>query len=223
MVMSLVGGSRSHEGGRKRAKVSATTFHAHRFVLQQCSSTLGDLCKSLEGALPTVQISDVDSDIFRHLLHYCYGGVLTDEDLKTNAKEIIDAADKYGVVNLKLQAEASLVESTQITIENVMDNLLYADGKNCALLKEAVMDFIVENGDDAVEKLSFDDFPGHLAKDLLVAVNWGKKKGSDSTGFRKMRVAELRKILHEEGLDIDGSREMMIARLEANSDRASED
>jgi hypothetical protein len=33
----------------------------------------------------------------------------------------------------------------------MMDNLLYADSKNCALLKEAVMDYVVENGQDVLE------------------------------------------------------------------------
>ena len=64
-----------------------------------------------------------------------------------HATDIIDAADKYGVVNLKLEAEARLVEDTVITIENVMDLLVYAESKNLALLKEVVMDYIVENKD----------------------------------------------------------------------------
>jgi hypothetical protein len=77
----------------------------------------------------------VTPDIFRLLLNYIYGG--------THAKEIIDAADKYGVVNLKLEAEACFVEGTTFTIENVMEHLFYAESENCALLKEVTMDFIV--------------------------------------------------------------------------------
>ena len=84
-------------------------------------------------------------DIFRHLLNYIYGGKLSDDDMKSHAKEIIDSADKYGVVNLKLMAEAHFVKGTTFTIENVMELLLYAESKNCALLKEASMDYIVEN------------------------------------------------------------------------------
>ncbi len=63
----------------------------------------------------------------------------------SHANELIDAADKYGVVNLKLEAEVRFVEATTFTMDNVMDNLLYAESKNCALLKESVMDFIAEN------------------------------------------------------------------------------
>ena len=52
-----------------------------------------------------------------------------------------DATDKYGAVNLKLEAEAMYVKETEITMDNAMDNLLYADAKNLALLKEAMMNF----------------------------------------------------------------------------------
>ncbi|KAL7540146.1 hypothetical protein ACHAXR_009893, partial [Thalassiosira sp. AJA248-18] len=29
----------------KKAKVTSTTFYAHRFILQQCATPLADLCK----------------------------------------------------------------------------------------------------------------------------------------------------------------------------------
>ena len=47
-------------------------------------------------------------------------------------------------------------------IENVMGHLLYAKSKNCALLKEASMDYIVENKTEVIEKLSFANAPGEL-------------------------------------------------------------
>ncbi len=56
-------------------------------------------------------------------------------------------------------AEACLVDSTAFTIENLVDLLLHADSKNCALLKEAAMDFMLEN-DEVLEKISFKDAPG---------------------------------------------------------------
>jgi len=53
---------------------------------------------------------------------------------------------------LKLEAEACLVEMTVFSEENVLDLLLYAESKNCALLKEVVMDFIVEKRVDVLNK-----------------------------------------------------------------------
>ena len=102
-------------------------------------------------------------------------------------------------------------------MDNVMDNLLFADSKNCALLKEAAMDFLVKNRTEAVQKLSFENAPGSLMSDLLMAVNREMDDGgagSNAGDLGTMRVNELRKMLHEKGLDVDGSREMMIARLQ---------
>ena len=139
--------------------------------------------------------------------------------MDANAREIIDAADKYGIVGLKLEAEASFVTSTTISFDNAIDTLLHADATNCALLKEAVMDFVAENRKEAVTKLSFEQFPGHLVKDLLTAMNRNVdgSTSTDANDFSMMRVSSLRRMLDEKGLDVDGSREAMIARLEQSA------
>ena len=210
------------KGTRKKAKTSTTTFHAHRFVLLG-ASTLAEMCKPSGGdeATASVTITDVKPDIFKHVLYYLYGVKLTEEEMEENAKDLIDAADKYGVVSLKLEAEVHYVKSTEFTVENIINNLLYADSKNLALLTEAVTDFIVENKDDIIGKVSFDDVPGAMMTDLLTAMSRGEQKNNDSNddtiNYNKMRVCTLRNMLHEKGLDVDGSREAMIALLKENS------
>ena len=195
-------------------------FYAHRFILEDCAPALVASCTSGKD-LTTIPITNVKPEIFHHLLYYVYGGKVDDTDLKANAKDIVDACDIYEVVNLKLEAEAILVASTTITIDNVIELLLYANEKNCALLKETVNDFLVENLDEAIKKLSFEnDVPGQLMTDLMTAVARGKKESntsSDATDSSTARVGTLRRMLHEKGLDIDGSREAMIALLEENS------
>ena len=112
------------EHTNKKSKTT-TTFYAHRFILQDVSTMLAELCKSDEARdVATVSIADVKPEIFKHMIYYTYGGKLSDEELKDNAKDIINACDKYGVVHLKLEAEACYVDSTEITMDNMMDNLL---------------------------------------------------------------------------------------------------
>ncbi|KAL7534494.1 hypothetical protein ACHAWF_004851 [Thalassiosira exigua] len=203
----------------KKAKLSPVDFPAHRLILQQCAPALADM----SGKGGKVQITGIKPDIFRHVLYYAYGGKVADEDMNSNAKDIIDAADKYGVAGLKLEAEASYVKSTEIRLENMMDNLLYADGKNCALLKEAVIDFLVEHGEEVLEKVSLKDFPGHMVADVLTAMTRNKEKGGTAgdggVKLSTMRVSELRKKLDEKGLDVDGSRESMINSLKEHSSK----
>jgi len=231
-VIFEVGTENDNDGerssSRKRTKTSTSIF-VHRFILQDIP-TLAELCKaSVEGNVTTVLINDVKPEIFKHMIYYCYGGKLSDEELKNNAKDLINACNKYGVVNLKLEAEAYYVKVIEITVENMMDNLLYSESMNCALLKEAVIDFVVENGKDVLEKVSLKDVPGSVFADLLTAVTRDKEeKNSDtekSSGdqFSTMRVSELRIKLNEKGLDVDGSREAMIAALKATEEVAESD
>jgi len=202
---------------KKRAK-STTTFHAHRILLKNNASALYEMCRgSSDVGITTVSITDVKPEVFKFMLYYTYGGKITEDDLKNNAKDIINACDKYGVVNLKLEAEAVYVKSTTFTIDNMMDNLLYADSKNLALLKEAVMDYVVANKRDIIGKVSFDNVPGSTCTDILTAVARGEESGEGSTDYNSMRVGTLRKMLDEKELDVDGSRESMIALLKEQS------
>jgi len=223
LIFEVGGGEQQAKGKRKKAKLSTTNFHAHRNILQKCAPTLYEMCGVVDrGEIYTVSITDVKPDIFRHMIYYTYGGKLSDEELKSNAKDIIDACDKYGVVYLKLEAEASYVKSNEISMDNMMDNLLYADSKNLALLKEAVMDFILANKHSIIGKVSFDNVPGGLITDVLTAVARGEEQTGDDADdetikYNKMRVGTLRKLLDEKGLDVDGSREAMIALLKGQA------
>ena len=204
--------------GKKKKTKSSVSFFAHRLILEACAPMLAAICGSNEGgAIVTATVNDIRPEIFHHLLSYVYGRAIPEEELKGHAKDIIDAADKYSIVNLKLAAEATYVESTEITFDNVMDDLLYADARNCALLKEAAMDFLVANSVEATEKASFADFPGHLSKDIFVAINKAQGKSGGDDAFAAMSVSELRKKLDEKGLEVDGSREAMIESIKSHS------
>ena len=100
-------------------------------------------------------------------MYYIYGGKIPDDEMKSRAKEIINAANRYGVATLKLEAEACLVEGTTFCLENVMQHLIYADSMNCALLKEVAMDYIVKNKTEVMDKISFDEMiPGNLKRSI---------------------------------------------------------
>ena len=214
---------------RKREKASSSVqFHAHRFILQHTSSELGALCESSpEGGMHSpILINDIKAEVFRGLLYYIYGGDIRQEFFVANAKEVIDAADKYGVVNLKLEAEVWYVHSTRITTDNVIDNLLYADAKNLALLKEAVMDYIVKNKKKVMKRVSFKDVPGDIYKDLLAAVSrvledsdedGDDEEDEEKDDYASMGIGALRQKLDQRGIDIDGSRDTLIAALKKQS------
>ncbi|EJK76775.1 hypothetical protein THAOC_01445, partial [Thalassiosira oceanica] len=203
---------------RKRAKTTGTTFHAGHLILKLNAPALADMCRP--GDETAVPINGVEPEVFKMLLYFCYGGKVSEDELAANAKAIIEGADRFGIVNLKLQAEAVLTKQTEIAVDNMIDNLLYANSKNLALFQEKIMDFVAENGGKILGNVSFSSVPSELMSDLLTAVTRGQKSSSTSEpgdDLKLMRVSELRKQLHDKGLCIDGSRDAMIALLGENS------
>ena len=75
------------------------------------------------------------------------------------------------------------------------------------------------NRGSIIGKVSFDNVPSSMITDVLAAVSRGvETEGEgDSTDYNRMRVGTLRKMLDEKGLDVDGSREAMIALLKEES------
>ena len=209
------------------------TFFAHSLILKKAAPLLAEMCSSddAEGAPSTVHIPNVQPDTFFGLLHYIYGLDIPDFGADvSHTKEIIEAADRYGLSNLKLEAEVCYVSSMEITLENVMEHLHFADSKNCALLKETIMDFIVENKVDILEKSVMRDAPIDLINDILAAIVRVENKGRRdyvSDLFSVMSISELREKAEYEGVEIDGSRETLIASLKqvqaANEDEDEEE
>jgi len=201
--------------------ISSASFPAHRFILQLCSTTLAELCESVTDKKSPIQISGVSLWAFYFLLYYNYGGKIEWEELEeVVARELIDAADRFGVINLKLEAEVQYVELITITTGNVVELLLYADSKNCALLKEAAMDFIAENVQEVLDQVSLKDVPGGLYADLLAAMVREREWIIDDElpELSTMPVSDLRRLALKKGLDYDGSREVLIDALKSVSD-----
>lgn len=194
-----------------------STFHAHHSVLELYAPMLADLCDvSNSGTTTTIPITDVEPDFFCWVLHYIYGGKVPDKELREHAKAFIHAANKYDVSGLKLEAEAALVENEELTIDNVMETFLFADSKDLALLKETAMNFIYKNANAMLESNSFNGSKGLdpiILKELLsvLATKDTQRCGSHPDS---MSVNTLRDKLLEKGLDIDGSREALVSRLQ---------
>ena len=71
-------------------------------------------------------------------------------------------------------------------------------------------------------KKSLKDIREGMFADILAAVARGEKKNGYDEGrkedqFSIMRICDLRRKVHERGLDVDGSREMLIAALKEDS------
>jgi hypothetical protein len=197
-------------GAMLRAK-----FYTHYFILKRASPLLAEPCKS-DTSPAQVQIPDESPDIFKDMLLYIYGlpvPAFGNDALRT--RKIIEIANKYGVTNLKIAAEVHYVSLLSFSIGNVAEHLLFADSVNCALLKEKALEFIVNNAFEIAKKKQLMDIPESLHNDILLAM---ALKSNAAGGIDAMSVHELRRLSHEKGLVIDGTREMMIAGLHESED-----
>jgi len=137
--------------------VKGRVFHAHKLILKSTVPELLVLAELFDAENP-FPIEDVEPDIFETMLEYVYGKDIGAFYWKDHAKQVLDAAVKYGFTELKSFAEAWHVKNLQknFTKDNVVDELLYADGKSCPLLKKSVMDFINEHGVEVIKSASYE-------------------------------------------------------------------
>ena len=135
-------------------EVKGIVLYAHRAILRACAPELFELIEEfdIENKMP---INDVEPYTFGIMLEYVYGKRILADDWKDHSKSILDASGKYGLSALRLEAEAWHVKNLDLSVDGAIDELLYADGNHCLLLKKAVIDFIVENGQAVIASSSF--------------------------------------------------------------------
>ena len=85
------------------------------------------------------------------------------------------------------------------------------------------MEFFVEKSDEVMASEGFEQVAEspEIMREMMAAMSSGNKKRPASsrpndTGrdYKRMRVSTLRQKLDGKGLDVDGSKEMLVARLE---------
>ena len=200
-------------------EVFREVFHAHKFVLKTCAkgSILGSLCEDCDGSTP-LPITDVVPKVFRLMLRYVYGGDISAGKWKDHAKDLLEASDKYGLTNLKIEAEAWYVKLLKFSVGDVVETVAYAEKMNCFLLKEAAIDFIVTNANEVLASGTLMNIPESkdIIRDILCSVATRNKQEQhkiDSKDLHQLSMNDLRARLALLGDDFDGSKEALITRL----------
>ena len=194
-------------------------FHAHKLVLTTCAKglILGSLCEHCDGSTP-VHITDVAPNVFRLLLRYVYGGDISAGEWKDHAKDLLEAADKFGLPNLKIEAEAWYVMLLKFSAGDAVETVAHANKMNCFLLKEAAINFIVTNANEVLASGTLMNIPESnvIIRDILCSVATLSKQEQhniDSKGLHQLSINDLRARLALLGDDFDGSKEALIIRL----------
>jgi hypothetical protein len=152
------------------------------------------------------------------MLRYVYGGDISAGKWKDHGKDLLEASDKYGLTNLKIEAEARYVKLLKISVGDVVETVAYAEKMNCFLLKEAAIDFIVANANEVLASGTLMNIPESkdIIRDILCSVATRNKQEQhkiDSKDLHQLSMNDLRARLALLGDDFDGSKEALITRL----------
>mmetsp|Transcript_18991 Transcript_18991/g.28085 ORF Transcript_18991/g.28085 Transcript_18991/m.28085 type:complete len:443 (-) Transcript_18991:123-1451(-) len=206
-----------------------TDIRAHRCILSVRAPSLYDLVNDAaeDG---TVVLTDVKPTVFNALLRFVYGRELPQpEFLSSHCRELLEAADRFGCELLKLHMESYIVKSV-LDASNAAEWVLFADSHSCALLKEKAIELFIFDQKAVMESPGWSKVKESAAvlSDFLnaqVVMHHGVPVGckrsrpddddddDDEDNVDSMDVATLRQRLDDEGMEVFGTREMLVKRL----------
>ena len=105
--------------------------------------------------------------------------------------------------------------------DNFSEWLLFADAKNCPLLKEQATNYFVSRAADLMNSectLELRESPRLMEEMMMAMSSSGDDPRFSNTGVN-MTVNELRKKLDKKGMDVDGSKEVLIGRYQESNKR----
>ncbi|XP_033217500.1 TD and POZ domain-containing protein 1-like [Belonocnema kinseyi] len=154
-------------------------FHAHKLVLAAKSSVFADTLSEVEGTVK-LEIQDVDPIVFYEMLRFIYTGSV--ENLDDIAYELLLAADKYHIENLKSVCEHALMK--KVNSENVISMLKVADNRKGDKLKNrCILTLIKKLISGSIETSVFHTLATshpHLVLEVLIMAGLNCEDESDS-------------------------------------------
>ncbi len=117
-----------------------------------------------------------------------------------------------------MATEEALVRNCINKIEDVAHWIQYADAKTCPLLKECAMEYFVARAKGVMKTESFKTLKQspRLMEELLLAATV-ERDGRLADAVNMLSVNDLRMELNHLEMDVDGSKEMLVRRLNRNT------
>ena len=191
-------------------QVDGELFHAHKNILALKKSEIlySSVCGQPSTSDSPLEITGVRKDIFRIVLRAVYEELPSKEKIMHSAQDILDAANRFHMTELKIVAETEVVCSLGVTTKNALDWAMFAEDKECPLIKEYALSICAARSADLFDTDDWKTFSGnqHLVEDLMCEMA--------QTSWRSdISVMHLRNLLHEKGEELDGSKETLFSRL----------
>eukprot|EP00977_Amphora_coffeiformis_P028740 scaffold36777_cov199-Amphora_coffeaeformis.AAC.5 len=191
-----------------------TCITVHRLILIAHSRHLAGVFRD-DPTATRIHVGNDDRRLFKLIIDFLYQEILPDDfDVPADALSILKLCDKHGFVDLKMLMESRIVQTKAAELAVV------AQSHNCALLKEAAIKFISDDLSNVMGKDGWNDllkWP-ELVNDVFY-MQATRARPSYRSGLDSLGVAALRSRAASQGLDVDGSRESLVKRLNQNNER----
>jgi BTB/POZ domain len=201
-------------------QVGRQDFRLHRFILEHRAPVLYQMIDQPDQTITLEEDDVLDAALFQIIVRSiytndCWPAVIVDADV---AKTMLTLADRFGCINLKQYVESVMVESF-LDEKSAADMLLLGDSHTCAQLKEAAMKIFKNQADVVMNTEGWKRVKesSALVAELLsvLATTQPSARTTHDDHPDGQCVADLRNQLLKRGLDVDGSREMLVKRLKA--------
>jgi hypothetical protein len=129
-------------------------LRAHKLILEANAPALARLFECDDIGTTTsskVHVRDTSVEAFRFILQYIYGGSPPSQsDVRKYGREIIEVANRYDLLGLKLEIERALIETRVIDVSNCIDFISFAHDNSCLELKKYAISYFVSRPKDVL-------------------------------------------------------------------------
>ena len=135
--------------------VNGCRFQAHKAILSARSPVFAAMFRTetREFQTNTVYLDDIEQDVFTELLRFIYTGCAN--NLNQVGENLLIAADKYGLEDLKFMCERELWNN--LTVENAAQILILSDIHSADKLKNKAISFINKNSTEVIVTAGWKD------------------------------------------------------------------
>ncbi|KAH0517681.1 Speckle-type POZ protein [Microtus ochrogaster] len=133
--------------------VAGQEFQAHKAILAARCPVFRAMFRDdrEENKKNRIEIHDLEPQVFKTVMGFIYTGKAP--DLHSKADAVLAAADKYGLVHLKVMCERALCRD--LSVENAAHTLIVADRHSAVHLKTQALDFITAHASEVSETSSW--------------------------------------------------------------------
>ncbi|XP_040597027.1 speckle-type POZ protein-like [Mesocricetus auratus] len=138
--------------------VAGQEFRAHKAILAARSPVFRAMFEHgmEESRKIRIEIHDLELQVFKAMMGFIYTGEAP--DLHSMADDVLAAADKYGLVRLKVMCEDALCKD--LSVETAARTLILADLHNAEQLKTQALDFITHHASEVSETTTWKTMVG---------------------------------------------------------------